>query len=71
MASKFHSKLREQDTDDVKQKTSLFSVHGKSAWNYFKAFVLSSFRSSVSGTQNMPELPSQPSSPPIYYMNLS
>ena len=40
IASKFHSKLREQDTDHVKQKTSLFSVHGKSAWIYFKAFVL-------------------------------
>ena len=32
MDSKFHSKLRVLDTDDVKQKTSLFSVQGKSAW---------------------------------------
>ena len=28
------------DTDDVKQKTSLFSVQGKSAWYCFKAVVL-------------------------------
>ena len=31
MDSKFQSKLRVLDTDDVKQKTSLFSVQGKSA----------------------------------------
>ena len=40
MDSKFHSKLRVLDTDDVKQKTSLFSVEGKSAWYCFKAVVL-------------------------------
>ena len=40
MYSKFHSKLRVLDTDDVKQKTSLFSVQGKSAWYCFKAVVL-------------------------------
>ena len=40
MDSKFHSKLRVLDTDDVKQKTSLFSVQGKSAWYCFKAVVL-------------------------------
>ena len=33
--SKFQSKLRVLDTDDVKQKTSLFSVQGKSAWYVF------------------------------------
>ena len=38
MDSKFQSKLRVLDTDDVKQKTSLFSVQGKSAWYVFKLF---------------------------------
>ena len=38
----FQSKLRVLDTDDVKQKTSLFSVQGKSAWYVFMvcSFVL-------------------------------
>ena len=49
MDSKFHSKLRALDTDDRKQKTSLFSVQVKSAWYCFKAVVL---LSSVSGTRN-------------------
>ena len=42
MDSKFQSKLRVLDTDDVKQKTSLFSVQGKSAWYVFMvcSFVL-------------------------------
>ena len=35
MVPKFHSKLRVLDTDDIKQKTSLFS-----AWYCFKAVVL-------------------------------
>ena len=35
MESKFQSKLRVLDTHDVKQKTSLFSVQGKSAWCVF------------------------------------
>ena len=30
MASKFESKLRALETDDIKRKTSLFPVHGKS-----------------------------------------
>ena len=38
MDSKFQSKLRVLDTDDVKQKTSLFSVQGKSAWYVFLNF---------------------------------
>ena len=38
MDSKFQSKLRVLDTDDVKQKTSLFSVQGKSAWYVFMIF---------------------------------
>ena len=38
--SKFQSKLRVLDTDDVKQKTSLFSVQGKYAWYCFMVFVL-------------------------------
>ena len=38
MDSKFQSKLRVLDTDDVKQKTSLFSVQGKSAWYVFMFF---------------------------------
>ena len=37
MNSKFQSK-RVLDTDDVKQKTSLFSVQGKSAWYVFMVF---------------------------------
>ena len=37
MDSKFQSKPRVLDTDDVKQKTSLFSVQGKSAWYVFTA----------------------------------
>ena len=37
MDSKFQSKPRVLDTDDVKQKTSLFSVQGKSAWYVFMA----------------------------------
>ena len=42
MDSKFQSKLRVLDTADVKQKTSLFSVQGKSAWYVFMvcSFVL-------------------------------
>ena len=36
--SKFQSKLRVLDTDDVKQKTSLFSVQGKYAWYCFMVF---------------------------------
>ena len=42
MDSKFQSKLRVLDTDDVKQKTSLFSVQGKSSWYVFMvcSFVL-------------------------------
>ena len=41
MDSKFQSKLRVLDTHDVKEKTSLFSVQGKSAWYCF--MVLCSF----------------------------
>ena len=40
MDSKFQSKLRVLETDDVKWKTSLFSVQGKSAWYVFMVFVL-------------------------------
>ena len=42
MDSKFQSKLRVLETDNVKQKTSLFSVQGKSAWYVFMvcSFVL-------------------------------
>ena len=40
MASQFQSKLSVLDTDDVKQKTSLFSVQGKSGWYVFMVFVL-------------------------------
>ena len=39
MVPNSHSKLRVLDTDDVKQKTSLFSVQGKSAWYCFKGAV--------------------------------
>ena len=49
MDSKFHSKLRVLDTDGAKEKTSLFSVQGKSA-SWF--FVLLFYMSSVSVTQN-------------------
>ena len=53
MDSKFHSKLRvlAMDKDDVKQKTSLFSVQGNSGWYCFKAVGLF-FTSSMSVTQN-------------------
>ena len=68
MASKFQSKLRVLDKDDVKQKNSLFSVQGKSSW-----FLFFCFPSSVSARQfkKMPKLPSQLSPPPIYHMNFS
>ena len=36
--SKFESKLRVLDTDEVKQKTFLFSVQGNSAWYVFMVF---------------------------------
>ena len=39
MQSKFQSKLRVLDTDDVKQKTSLFSVQGKSVGMFSCFFV--------------------------------
>ena len=45
-------KVRVLDTDDLKQKTSLFSVQGKSAWYCFKAVVLLFYISSVSGTKS-------------------
>ena len=38
MDSKFQSKLRVLETDDVKQNTSLFSVQGKYAWYVFMVF---------------------------------
>jgi len=38
MDSKFQSKFRVLDTYDVKQKTSLFYVQGKSAWALFHGF---------------------------------
>ena len=38
MESKFQSKLRVLDKNDVKQKTSLFSVQGKSSWCLFFCF---------------------------------
>ena len=70
MDSKFQSKLRVLDTDDVKQKTSLFSVQGKSAWYVFMVFCSFVLLSSVSVTQNktIKKLPSKPSCPPIKYM---
>ena len=40
MDSKFPSKLHVLDTDHIKQKTSLFSVQGKSAWYCFMVAVL-------------------------------
>ena len=46
MESKFQSKLCLLDKDDVKQKTTLFSVQGKSSW-----FLFFCFPSSVSATQ--------------------
>ena len=38
MDYKFQSKLRALETDDVKQKTSLFFVEGKSAWYVVMVF---------------------------------
>ena len=52
MGSKIPLKVRVLDTDDLKQKTSLFSVQGKSVWYCFKAVVLLFYISSVSGTKN-------------------
>ena len=52
MGSKIPLKGRVLDTDDLKQKTSLFSVQGKFAWYCFKAVVLLFYISSVSGTKN-------------------
>ena len=69
MDSKFHSKLRVLDTDDVKQKTSLFSVQGKSAWYCFKAVAFLFYVICVRYTKQMPKVPSEPSSPLIYSMN--
>ena len=43
MDSKFQSKLRVLDTDDVKQNTSLFSLQGKSAWYVFMFFLFFCF----------------------------
>lgn len=39
MDSKFQSKFHALDTDDVAQKTSLFSVQGQSAWCCFMVLV--------------------------------
>ena len=39
--SKFQSKLRILDKDDLKQKTTLFSVQGKSSWFLFCCFLSS------------------------------
>ena len=52
MGSTIPLKLRVLYTDDLKQKTSLFSVQGKSAWYCFKAVGLLSYISSVSGTKS-------------------
>ena len=46
MDSKFQSKLRVLDTDDVKQKTSLFSVQ-ENLLGMFSWFVLLFYMSSV------------------------
>ena len=51
MDSKFHSKLCVLDTNDVKQKTSLFSVQGN-LLGVVSRILLFCFTSSVSGTQN-------------------
>ena len=72
MAAKFESKLRALETDDIKRKTSLFPVHGKSksALYCFVVFSLLVFAICVLYTK-MPNLPSQPSSSLIYYMHWS
>ena len=70
MGSKFQSKLRVLDTDDVKQKTSLSFVQGKAAWYCFMVFVRLFYVIFVGYTKYIPKLSLQPSSPPIYYMNL-
>ena len=58
MASKFESKLRALETDDIKRKTSLFPVHGKSksALYCFVVFSLLVFAICVRYTK-MPNLP--------------
>ena len=66
MDSKFQSKLRVLDTDDVKQKTSLFSVQGKSAWYVFMVFC--SFVYVIwPGTQN--KCPNSHHSHPVHLFN--
>ena len=67
MDSKFQSKLRVLDTDDVKQKAFLFSVQGKSPWYCFKVFVLLFYMSSVSVTQN--KCPNSHHSHPVHLFN--
>ena len=70
MDSKFQSELDVLDTDDVKQRTSLFSVLRKSAfigpvsWFFVLLFYVICAQEKI-----IPKLPSQPSCPPIYYMN--
>ena len=65
--SKFQSKLHVLDTDDVKQKTSLFSIQGTSAWYVFMVFLFFCFMSSVSGTQN--NCPNSHHSHPVHLFN--
>ena len=65
--SKFQSKLRVLDTDDVKQKSSLFSVQGKSAWFASWFFVLLFYMSSVSVAQN--KCPNSHHSHPVHLFN--
>ena len=66
MDSKFQSKLRVLDTDDVKQKTSLFSVQGN-LLGMFSWFVLLFYMSSVPVTQN--KRPNSHHSQPVHLLN--
>ena len=66
MDSKSQSKLGVLDIDDVKQKTSLFSVQGKSAC-FRGFFVLFFYMSSTSVTQNI--FPNSHHNHPVHLFN--
>ena len=68
--SQLQSKLRVLDTDDLKQRCSLFSVQGKSACYCFMVYIFILCLLCPVYKINA-QTWSQPSSPPIYYMNLS
>ena len=67
MDSKSQSKLRVLDTDDVKKKTSLSSVQGKSAWYVFMVLCSFVYMSSVLHKNN--KCPNSHHSHPVHLFN--